>query len=718
MSDEESLSTDDKVNILVVDDVPDKLISMQVVLHDLGENVIAVTSGREALRQLLDRDFAVILLDVNMPDMDGFETAHLIRQRKRSEHTPIIFITAFSDDTHALQGYSLGAVDYILAPVVPDVLRTKVAVFVDLFRKGQQIQRQADQRVALANEQAARAAAEAATRRSTFLAAASEKLSMSLDYDSTINTLLEHASSIAGCSAVGIIQRYDPDGRVKSATRERPGKDVHVALQWSEVPAAVRQQIDTVVRARKTCTIPWPNGSSGGGNPSWLLQTPAGSSVTIVPLAARGRILGVLCLSHADGDRALAAVELSTAEDLAGRAAVAIDNARLYREIQDGDRRKDEFLAMLGHELRNPLAAIGSALECLRFPDNDEQASDVAHDVLERQVNQMTRLVDDLLDVSRITRGKVELRKEVVELQSAIARAVATTSPVIASRRHELHTAMPEQPIRVYADPVRLEQIFANLLNNAAKYTQPGGKISFGCQLDKGNVVLRVRDTGMGIPPQLLPKIFDLFTQGDRSLDRSQGGLGIGLTLVKRLVDMHGGHVEALSSGNGQGSEFVVRLPCLSDQESSRVTSDEVADVSSESVERRILLVDDNADLTATMAAILTKLGHEVRTAGDGPAAIDLAAQFQPEFILVDIGLPGMNGYEVAQFLRTQPGMTEVMLVAMTGYGQAQDRQRSKEAGFDDHLVKPVPIRAIQELLATPRQRRRGSVPCATTAGE
>ena len=708
MTPQETPTTNEKVNILVVDDVPDKLVSMEVILQTLGENIVSVQSGRDALRQLLEREFAVILLDVNMPDLDGFETASLIRQRKRSETTPIIFITAFSDDTHALQGYSLGAVDYILAPVVPDVLRTKVSVFVDLFRKNEQIKKQAEHRVALIQEQAARVAAEEATRRSMFLAEASQLLSKSLDYEATIKTLMElTAPGFADAVAVGICNRYDAQGP-EEFTVHSSAKAPQSSFAWAQLPErlvhASRRALDQTRTQQVTNSVVEDAGVSSDPN---LQVWASARSIAVVPLLARGRTLGVYCLARSHERGPFDKADLALAEDLAIRAAIAIDNARLYREIQDGDRRKDEFLAMLGHELRNPLAAIANALDCLRLTDKDEEIFTGAQDVLDRQVQQMSRLVDDLLDVSRITRGKVELRKEPIKLGSAVDRAVATVQPTVLARRHELSVTLPEEDVLLEADPVRLEQILANLLNNAAKYTEPGGQIWLTGLCEGDHVVLRVRDTGMGIPPHLLPKVFDLFTQGDRSLDRSQGGLGIGLTLVKSLVAMHGGQVQAYSAGPQQGSEFVVRLPCMERAvEPPPPPIAEFAAVTNGS-SRRILLVDDNADLTKTMATLLERVGHVVRTAGDGPSAIDAAVDFQPQVVLIDIGLPGMNGLEVATFLRQRLAMNDAYLVAMTGYGQSEDRRRSREAGFDHHLVKPVPLGTIQDLLAQLSTERR-----------
>ncbi|MEX2142723.1 MAG: response regulator [Pirellulales bacterium] len=700
------MADEDKVNILVVDDVPEKLLTMEAILEELGQNVVFVDSGREALRRLLYEEFAVILLDVNMPDMDGFETAALIRQRKRSESTPIIFVTAFSDETHAFQGYSLGAVDYILTPVVPAILRAKVSVFVELYQKTQQVRRQAEERAALAIAQAAQASAEEAARRAAFLGEATAALSNSLNLDDTLQSLLRAAvPRLADLAGVTVV--------------ESPGQPWRSELAWLEPGNSLprirsvggREGPHDVLRAalERVLDSGVPEQLSGLAITNPFAETPQTElhAALIRPLTARGRILGALTLVMGDSGRAFRAEEVSLADELASRAAVAVDNARLYREIQEGDRRKDEFLAMLGHELRNPLAAIANALEYVQIARDDPSSFRRAGDILARQVQMMARLVDDLLDVSRITRGKIELRKEVVELQAAITRAVATVEPLISARQHELTISMPDRPVRLLADPARLEQILANLLNNAAKYTDPGGRIRLDVEQTEQIAEVHVRDTGVGIPEQLLPRVFDLFMQGDRSLDRAQGGLGIGLTLVRSLVELHGGQVEVSSEGTGRGSEFIVRLPVIVPDTPHSGLARGSRDCEPRSDARRILLIDDNVDLTTTMSALLRLGGHEVAVCCDGPAGIEAATELQPEVILVDIGLPGMNGYEVASRLRQMPLFDRTMLVAVTGYGQADDRRRAREAGFDHHLVKPVFFEALQQLLAGPELAAR-----------
>ena len=418
-----------------------------------------------------------------------------------------------------------------------------------------------------------------------------------------------------------------------------------------------------------------------------------------VPLRVRGKVLGAIAFIAAESGQRFDEADLAVAQDLADRAAIAIENAQLYRELRDADRRKDEFLATLAHELRNPLAPIRNALQLLRMPGASAAVADDARQMMERQLQQMVRLVDDLLDVSRITRNRLELRRERIEFAAVIQNAVETSRPLIDQGRHTLTVHLPPEAVYLDGDAVRLAQVFSNLLNNSAKYTEPGGKISLTAAVDDGQVAVRVADTGIGIPAESLPQVFEMFSQVERNLNRAQGGLGIGLTLVRRLVEMHGGSVEAHSAGPGQGSEFVVRLPTVAPATEEAAPRNEPAPAAEPAASSRVLVVDDNLDAAKSLAALLKMQGHEVRVAHDGRSALEVAAGFLPQFVLLDIGMPGMDGYEVARRLRTIPDLQRARLAALTGWGQPEDRRRSAEAGFDFHLVKPVEPQRLQELL-------------------
>ena len=383
------------------------------------------------------------------------------------------------------------------------------------------------------------------------------------------------------------------------------------------------------------------------------------------------------------------------------------ERRRLQREtleqaqaLADLDRRKDEFLAMLSHELRNPLAALSNAVQLLRLQKNEAPLQQEARHVIERQLGQLKHLVDDLLEVSRITSGRVQLRQEQVSVGGIVERAVETAQPLIVQRRHELKVSLPPAPIFLQADAARLEQVLVNLLTNAAKYTDEGGRIWLSVEHEGDTAVLRVRDTGIGIAPELLPRIFDLFTQAERSLDRSQGGLGIGLCLVQRLVELHGGSVEA-HSVLGQGSEFVVRLPLmLTALPASPAPAIETAQPPDSPAKGcRVLVVDDNMDAAQSLAMLLKMSGHEVQIAYDGPSALEAALAYRPDVMLLDIGLPGLTGYEVAEQIRREATLKNTVLVALTGYGRETDRKLSQEAGFDHHLVKPADFADVQKIL-------------------
>ncbi|MEO6193434.1 MAG: PAS domain S-box protein [Thermoanaerobaculia bacterium] len=365
--------------------------------------------------------------------------------------------------------------------------------------------------------------------------------------------------------------------------------------------------------------------------------------------------------------------------------------------LEEADLRRNEFLAMLSHELRNPLAPIRNALSVMRMSGVGESALSWAKTVLDRQVAHLSRLVDDLLDVSRIAIGKITLQREPVEIAQIVTSAVESSQPLIDSREHTLEVLLPDEPLRLEGDLTRLSQVLLNLLNNAAKFTPKGGHIRLTVEKDGAMAAIRVHDTGVGISADLLPNVFDLFTQGDRSLDRTEGGLGIGLTMVYRLVKLHGGSVEVRSEGSGLGSEFVVRLPLLAIPALERQPQPAK---NRPAGSRRVLVVDDNRDATETLELLLQLWGHEVQSALNGPEALALAVEFRPEIILLDIGLPGMSGYEVARQLRQLPGFRDVFIVAVTGYGQESDRLHSQEAGFGHHLVKPVQPEVLQELIA------------------
>jgi signal transduction histidine kinase len=533
----------DKVNILLVDDQPARLLSYESILRDLGQNLVSVRSGREALERLMSNDYAVVLLDVNMPDMDGFEIAQLIHEHPRFERIPIIFVTGVHvGELDRLRGYELGAVDYVSIPIVPAILRSKVQVLVELYCQRRELQR--------------------------------------------LNVNLTEAN-----------QRL---------------AEAHSTLQ-----------------AEKTCEL-----------------------------------------------------------------------EELNATLREANRHKDEFLAMLGHELRNPLASINNAVQLMRNPQLPASQVGWVRDMIERQVRYLIRLIDDLLDVARITSGKINLVREAVPLTAVVSGAVETVQPLLAKQGHELRVEVDREPLHIYGDPTRLIQIVGNILGNAVKYTRNSGRIEVKAGLVGERIEIRVRDNGIGIEPTLIPKIFDLFAQGDRSERSEDAGLGIGLALVKRLVDLHGGEIEARSEGANLGSEFVVRFPySVQTGTEPQLYSEAMVTQGLGDTKRRVLIADDNRDALDSLTRLLQLSGHEVHAAADGLQALEAAARVRPDLMLLDIGMPGLNGYEVARRIRGFDWGRSAVLVALTGWGQDNDRRQSREAGFDTHWVKPLDSRKLAALL-------------------
>src|ERR1051325_1718467 len=685
---------DDKVNILVVDDLPDKRLAFQVVLEELGQNLVMAASGADALRELLLREFAVILLDVNMPDIDGIETAELIRQHSKTKHTPIIFVTAYADEMQTARGYALGAVDYILSPVIPEILRRKLT----LFRGVSRAQRRAQ---AAARLEAERAAAEEATQRSEFLAFASRELGASLNLDAGMGRLLQMLVPGLAEYALLSVQLEGEALAMSCGGRARP--------QAMEGLAALPAPLQRVLReGRKSDLVLEPQAALHGGVRYFHL----------VPLRSGERTVAMLALGYARGPSAYGVPPAHTTQqggvEAWRSAAIAFKTAGLYwnlkremartkeaeEKLKEASRRKDEFLAMLSHELRNPLAPIRNAAEVMRRIAPTDAGIVWARDVVERQVTHLAQLVDDLLDVSRITQGKIALKKEPVELGKVVQHSIDTARSLLEAKRHNLSVSVSSAPIWVFGDFARLSQVIGNILNNAAKYTSEGGRIELVASAERGEALISVRDNGIGIDAALLPHVFELFTQGERSLDRSQGGLGVGLTVVERLVDLHQGRVEVHSDGIGKGSVFRVVLPCISEVPQAageeRATPAYAALVAG----KRVLVVDDNIDAAESIAVFLRLEGHEVRTVSDGPQAVAIAQVFAPQVAVVDIGLPGMNGYEVARRLRLKGVEAPTLLIALTGYGQKEARARSIDAGFHHHFVKPADPRVIQSAIA------------------
>ena len=658
---------EDPLNILLVDDQPGKLLTYEAILAELGENLIKAGSARDALAILLREDVAIVIMDVSMPDVDGFELAAMIRQHPRCRKTAIVFVSAVHlSDIDRVKGYETGAIDYLPVPIVPEVLRGKIRALADLHRKTHQLERwnsELERRVALRTQE---------LEASALRVRASEERFRSLA-ESMPHLVWE--ADAAGRATYHNQRWYDYTGApAGAALGDRwldyfHGDDRDFAVnEWRKAIASQGEYpVDIEVRIRR----------SDGGH-RWFRLT--GEPV----LDANGAL-----------DR-----WVGTCTDIEER-------RRAEEGLREADRRKDEFLAMLAHELRNPLAPIRNAVRLLRQTGENESAASWSRDVIERQVDQLTRLVDDLLDVSRITRGKIHLQVGPLDLASIITGAIETSRPMIDARRHELIVRLPEGPVPVSGDLVRLTQVVSNLLNNAAKFQDEGGWISVSVAREDDWAVVRVADRGIGIPSGMIDSVFDLFAQVERTMDRAESGLGIGLSLVRSLVQMHGGRVSASSGGRGRGSEFCVRLPCLATPVSSTASSSPGPGPERPLPGLSVLIVDDNQDAADSLALLLNLRGYRTLVTHDGDAALEAAERAHPQVILLDLGLPGLDGFEVCRRLRSG-GHEKAVIVAITGYGQDEDRRRSRTAGFDAHLVKPVNPDELVKLVESSARLRQG----------
>lgn len=696
------MSKDKPINILVVDDLEDKLLAYRAVLDELGQNVVTARSGEEALKLILEDEYAIILLDVNMPGMDGFETAALIRKRKKSAKTPIIFLTAFADEIRTAHGYALGAVDYIPTPVVPEILCAKVRVFLELFRLREEAARQAEER-------ARREAAEKAVQHSNFLARASAALAYAIESDEFIRTLATlPIPQLAGASAVAITDESRQIVRTEVAWIDHKGEIQNQTIDDSwRIDGRLAETIERVLLTGKAQPVRCDRLNIAPGrtdqspsNPPPLLPNESLGFTLALPLSARGQMHAVLCLSLGYANRTYNPDLVSLADDLASRAGTAMENAVLLRNIREADRRKDEFLAMLAHELRNPLAPIRNAVHIAQSSGPHSPNVQFALDMIDRQAKHMTRLIDDLLNVMRIASGKIRLQKDRIDLCQIVRHTAEDHRSMLESSELRLTVSVPEEAIWVDGDPTRLAQVIGNLLHNANKFTPAGGAVgvSVSVDSDRRNLSVQVQDTGIGIEPAVLPRVFDVFVQADQGLDRGRGGLGLGLALVKGLVELHDGTVSASSAGLGHGSEFTIRLPASTPP---RASASPGAHTMETAIRRRILIIEDNRDSAESTRLLLVQMGHDARSASTGPEGISVAREFAPHVILCDIGLPGgLSGYDVVRTLRREPLLDATYVIALTGYGRDADVAQAKAAGFDSHMTKPVGHVQLQEAIA------------------
>ncbi len=535
-----------------------------------------------------------------------------------------------------------------------------------------------------------------------FLADSSAALAALVDYESTMQKVARLA--VPFMADWCIVDMIDANGQIRRVAYAHRDENAEATLKqyveqypldWNSPGLSVEAIRTGKPEVVASFSLELMNRIAREPEKRALLDALAPRSCIAVPVVIRSQAVGSLLFVTSGSGRHYTRTDVEVAMELAKRAAIAVENAQLYRDLKEAQRQKDDFLAMLAHELRNPLAAIQYANEVGKLTDTDHEA---ATDVIDRQVKTLSHLVDDLLDVSRITRDKIQLRKEQIDGGALMRRAIAIAQPAIEARHHTLVVDVSEEPMPLFVDPVRIEQVLTNLLSNATKYTAEGGQITVRAYPQDDRVIFKVRDTGIGIPTEMLPRVFELFTQVERSLARSEGGLGIGLTVVRRLAEMHGGSVSATSEGIGKGSEFTVRLP-TSATRPPVVHEREVPVAQPRSL--RILVVEDNVDSANSLVKLLNKSGHTTAVAYDGPAALAAAHTFRPEVILMDLGLPGYDGYQIAHQLRQEADFQRVHMIAISGYAQSDDRRRSREAGFDAHLVKPVNFVDLTALLAS-----------------
>lgn len=537
-----------------------------------------------------------------------------------------------------------------------------------------------------------------------FLAEAGALLASSLDLEETLSSVAMLAvPTLADWCAIHVLQE-DGSIRLTAVAHAEPAK---VKRAWDlqtrypvephierGVPQVLRTGVSELYSAVSDEML---QAAASDDEHLRVLRELGLSSAMIVPLAARqGMVRGALSLFAAESGRQFGPDDLALAEELGRRASMALENARLYRELQDADRRKDQFLAMLAHELRNPLSAISNALQVLRHSPQGDARAARAQDIIERQVHHQVRLVDDLLDVTRIARDRMELHREVLDLVGLIRHAAEDHRRDVERAGHRLEMQLPAHPVAVDADPTRIAQVLGNLLHNARKFTDPGGEITVSVETlpDQSEVAVHVADTGIGIPSDLLPTIFDAFAQAEQSLERARGGLGLGLALVRGLVELHGGRME-VRAREGGGSIFSFWLPCSPRS----VAAEPLAGPTTQQASRRILIVEDNSGVAESLRDLLDVMGHQVTVAHEGLGGIEAARRILPDIVLCDLGLPGVDGYEVARRLKAELATRDALLVALTGYGQEEDRRRSAEAGFDVHLTKPLRLQELEDLL-------------------
>jgi signal transduction histidine kinase/DNA-binding response OmpR family regulator len=673
----------ERLRILIVDDDDLDRLAVRRCLHQAGlaATVDEASSSAETLQRTQSGRYDCILLDYYLPELDGL--ALLADIRAMAPHTPIVVFTGRGDEDIAVEMMKAGAADYLpKASLTPERLAAGIR-----------------HALGVAGAERARQRTEHLLQ---LLGNAAEHLLSAEEADQLVRGLFDRIKAALGVDAY-FNYFSDADGlRLASwgGITEAAAADFGTSLSLVFEAAALRHETLHAMRIQES------------EEPALRLVKQLGLRVVYChPLLIDYRLLGYLCFASHNKDE-FTGEELEFLKTLSHYVTAAYERLRHIGQLRESDRRKDEFIATLSHELRDPLAPLHSMLDVAQRAEGDLDTLRVAHAAMGRQLGQLERLIQDLLDISRITQSRLALRKHRVELGPIVQQAIEASAPLVERSSHDLRVALPAEPIHVDADPARLVQIFGNLLTNACKYTEQEGRILLSAERQGNDVVVTVKDTGIGIPPDKLDSVFEMFSQVQSAIEHSQGGLGIGLTLVKRLVEMHDGSVTARSEGLGRGSEFVVRLPAL-DAEPQAVQPAAIEEPAS-ARPSRILVVDDNVDSAMSLAMLLRSMGHTTQEANDGATAIETAARFAPDLVLLDIGLPDMNGYEVCRRLRAEPWGRNLVIVALTGRGQDEDRHKSHDAGFDHHVIKPVAYATLMELLSDLPGNDPGSSPSRT----
>lgn len=658
------------INILIVDDEPKNLTVLESILDAPDYRLVRAESAEQALLALMVEEFALLILDIRMPEMSGLELAQMIKDRKKTSKVPIIFLTAYyNEDQHVLSGYDTGAVDYLHKPVNPNILKSKVAVFAELHRfrlecsmvnrellaevaerrlKEEQLKElneTLEQRVIERSEELSKS-----NRRFLRAAEAAKALIYEMDLNSNENVVIDGLKRVVGL-----------DSDAATLSNDWWQDQIH-----QDDISDYRVQLEQVKASGERYTFSYRLKHANG---NWITVEDFGQLIRNAagePMSLNGSIMDIT------------------------------ERRRIELELRDSDRRKDEFLAILAHELRNPLSPIAMATELLKECGDDKQQMRDLTDVAERHLKQLIRLVDDLLDVSRISRGNIELRSSLCALQDILSIAVEAVEPTMLESQHTLTIDVSAKPIHLQGDSARLNQIITNLLNNAAKYTPTGGHITLSAVEENGFVKVDVRDNGIGIPTERHSDVFELFTQIEAKQSSVNMGLGVGLALAKQLVELHHGKIDIFSEGRDRGTVVSIWLPTV------QVDTQEVIDLKADHEEpkrhwtsRRVLIVDDLKSIRFTFTKIMERMGHEVKAAEDGVMALDIIESYRPEVVFSDISMPGMDGYELAARIRERFGK-KIHLVAMTGFGTLSDRTRSLDLGFDHHMVKPPDMATLE----------------------